>query len=1070
MSKSPAATEPGAPGPAADRAGHEARDPVQLLLRAGELLAASLDHTETLARLLELCVPTFADLGAVHLAEGLGGYRRGCWTAPGSSRCDLDTALAALAAEPDAAGGPLGGLAAGDVLVLAASSATKPEAAHGGNVSAAALRAAGLTSALIAPLWAHGRRLGLLFLGRGAGRPAFDGAGRQLVADLAGRAALAVDRARLFRAAEESRRDAERARQRVAFLARASAALADSLDYRTTLQTVVQLAVPLVADFCGVGIVHADHVLERAAMAHVDPELGRLLDRHVMQLTPSSLDDPHPSAVAIRTGRPVLIDDIPDELLQRVAAGDRESLAVLRRFAPRAVLAVPLEARGRKLGVITLVNGPGRPGFGSDDVTLAEDLARRAAVALDNARLYHDARAAEEEHRRQLEFTEAIIRSIADGIMAYDRRGNLTYLNPVAEQLLGRTADELRDRRGHELCHVADASGRPLPFGECRLLDVLKWGRPIQLDDQWFRRADGTVFPVALSSAPLVRDGEILGAVTVFRDVSERYRTMEALRQSEERLRRALSAARMVTWERDFATGRTVRSDLAPELFGKPAEEVLDDHQDHLRLIHPEDRDWVAARVAEAERAGTGYELEYRVLWPDGMVRWLAGRGRVFRDAEGRPSGMAGTSHDITERKEVQLELERLLIRRKAETEELRRLHQRVQRSLEALLGLHQAGKLLTSIHDPDAAARRLLEIAVRAARLDAAALRMRHGPTGLRLWQRVGSEPVLRAASRRHAACSARQHAVSTAQTVSFEISAPGNPHARLSGWCVPLVVKDSVIGVLEACGQPRGPEEATLEILESIGSQASTAIENARLYLTVADSECELRRLVHRLMVTQEEERRRVAYELHDGAAQTATGLQQLLEAYAHRGPTEPIDADDLALAVTLARRVVREVRGALAGLRPKLVDDFGLARGLAAHLDTLKEDGFQVEYVDRVGPERLAPEVEIALFRVAQEALANVRKHAATDRARLLLDRLDGHVVLEVADDGRGFDPESARQGGGPGERLGVLSMHERVAQVGGTLEVVSQSGQGTRVRARVPAEPYPERARSRQHGDA
>jgi len=207
---------------------------------------------------------------------------------------------------------------------------------------------------------------------------------------------------------------------------------------------------------------------------------------------------------------------------------------------------------------------------------------------------------------------------------------------------------------------------------------------------------------------------------------------------------------------------------------------------------------------------------------------------------------------------------------------------------------------------------------------------------------------------------------------------------------------------------------------------------------------------------MVAQEDERRRLAYEIHDGFAQMAAGLQQLLEAYAHDFPSVSGAAQHrMEVAIGLARRTVSEIRRVLAGLRPTVLDDFGLARGLRAYADGLAAENLTVTFAESVGPERLASDVEMALFRLAQEALTNVRKHANVGRAQLRLDR-DGHqIVLEVEDRGSGFDLTSLKNSDRPGEHLGLLGMHERIAQVKGSLEIRSRRGEGTLVRAVVPA---------------
>lgn len=281
------------------------------------------------------------------------------------------------------------------------------------------------------------------------------------------------------------------------------------------------------------------------------------------------------------------------------------------------------------------------------------------------------------------------------------------------------------------------------------------------------------------------------------------------------------------------------------------------------------------------------------------------------------------------------------------------------------------------------------------------------------------------------------------------------------------PVRIKGEVIGILEALGDPRPADEPTLDILGSIALQAATALENVRLYRDVADSERALRRLVHQLMTAQEDERRRLANDIHDGFAQLAAGVQHVVEAYAHQFPGQSGAARErLDVAIGLARRTVAEIRRMLADLRPSVLEDFGLEQALRAHAAGLAAEGLAVTFTGTVRSLRLPDDVEIALFRVAQEALTNIQKHATVPRADLRLLRNGNQLVLEIRDHGRGFDVATAGASGGPGEHLGLLSMSERIAQVAGTLDITSESGAGTLVRAVVPITRTPERASQRR----
>jgi signal transduction histidine kinase len=235
-----------------------------------------------------------------------------------------------------------------------------------------------------------------------------------------------------------------------------------------------------------------------------------------------------------------------------------------------------------------------------------------------------------------------------------------------------------------------------------------------------------------------------------------------------------------------------------------------------------------------------------------------------------------------------------------------------------------------------------------------------------------------------------------------------------------------------------------------------AASALENAWLYKELNDRERALQNLVKRLLGAQEEERRRVAYEVHDGLAQVAVAAHQNLQAFARRyAPETEQGRRELDRILGQVRTTVSDARRVIANLRPTALDDLGLAAAISLEVERLNEEGYQVDCEEHLGEERLPREMEIALFRVAQEALTNVRKHAGTKWLKIELQRRDTEVYLEVRDFGRGFDPAALQTlGGRPGERVGFAGMRERVGMLGGELEIQSRPEAGTFVAAIIP----------------
>ncbi len=206
-------------------------------------------------------------------------------------------------------------------------------------------------------------------------------------------------------------------------------------------------------------------------------------------------------------------------------------------------------------------------------------------------------------------------------------------------------------------------------------------------------------------------------------------------------------------------------------------------------------------------------------------------------------------------------------------------------------------------------------------------------------------------------------------------------------------------------------------------------------------------------------EEERRHVAYELHDGLAQVTVSVHQHLQAFAgHYRPRSPQARQELERALELAQHSVREARRLIGGLRPTALDDFGLTTALRLQVEALCNDGWTITFEETLDLERLPTTIETTFYSVAQEALTNIRKHAHTTEARISLERQPAQLCMEIQDWGRGFNPEAAlKEEHRPGEHLGLREMRERVELVGGQLRISSQPSSGTLITAEVPLPP-------------
>jgi PAS domain S-box-containing protein len=518
------------------------------------------------------------------------------------------------------------------------------------------------------------------------------------------------------------------------------------------------------------------------------------------------------------------------------------------------------------------------------------------------------------------------------------------------------------------------------------------------------------------------------------REISERRDAEEALLQSEGRYRTVVKQAAEGIFVVDIDTKLILEANIAyRNLLGYTAQDMLGLGLTLYDVV-AHDRKSIDLNLEQIQREGTHFMGERRHRRKDGSLVDVEVSSSVISYGGGK--ALCVIVHDITERK---------------------RSAERLQRSLDALLGLYEAGQILSSSLEREEIGSRLLEIASRVSNLTAAVISIPDEDGQLHIWRSSGLEGLWRQARFAPEAVAARQKVLETGKYQAGRLQQPEDwNESQLVSLNLPLLVRGRLIGVLEAYGPEALMERQYEETLISLANQGASALENARLYAELTERENRLQDLLRKLITAQEEERRKVSYEVHDGLAQTAAGAHQLLQAFARQhSPDSEKGRKDLSRVLQLVQQTVGEARYVIADLRPTALDDFGLAAAVRLQVEKISAQGSKVDYEEALGDERLPPEVETALFRVAQEALTNVHKHAPSARVRITLQRLNDSVRLQVRDWGPGFNPERITDGGGPGERLGLSSMRERMALLGGHLEVHSRPGEGTEVVAEIPS---------------
>jgi two-component system, NarL family, sensor histidine kinase DevS len=396
-------------------------------------------------------------------------------------------------------------------------------------------------------------------------------------------------------------------------------------------------------------------------------------------------------------------------------------------------------------------------------------------------------------------------------------------------------------------------------------------------------------------------------------------------------------------------------------------------------------------------------------------------------------------------------ELVELLANQAAVAIENARLYEAATGWSKQLESLNEVGNALATETDLD----RLLDLIARRLRelLDArlVTVLLPAGAGGLRFAAVAGEggEELLRQTTARTGSKSGRVLERGQSERVDSVLDDPDVDHeatrligARTGLW-VPLLVRGRAIGVLAAhdkCGGDVRFTDADVRIAETFAARAALAVDL---------SERIARDALRRVVEAQELERRRLARELHDETGQALASILLGLKTL-----DEKTDDTTARSAIEELRELVvatlQDVRRLAVELRPSALDDFGLVAAVERLADSFAEQsGITVDFQAAIADDRLPDETETALYRIVQESLTNVVKHAQARRVSILLTGKEGAVKAVVEDDGRGFDPEQASDGG-----FGLVGMRERLALLGGRLEIEAARDGGTTIAAEVP----------------
>jgi PAS domain S-box-containing protein len=526
-------------------------------------------------------------------------------------------------------------------------------------------------------------------------------------------------------------------------------------------------------------------------------------------------------------------------------------------------------------------------------------------------------------------------------------------------------------------------------------------------------RADGTIRHLHSLARPVVDQArdlvEYVGTVV---DVTERLRADEARRDGEARFRQIAETIREVFWVWEVDEDRiSFISPMYEEVFGRSCASLYANPGSFLDVIHPDDRDRVEAAVLRS-RAGTPMDEQYRIVRPDGSMRWVRDRTFPVPEPAGPIKRMVGVAEDITDAQRQLEDIRLAEAARRASEERWRSVFDNsaigivladpsgrfveANRAFQELVGYSdQELKGLTYVditHEGDIpqgadVVQQLLSGTKREVQLEK---RYRHKDGGF-MWVRATGTTIL-------------------------------------------------------------GADQSPRYMLGLVEDVTDRKIAERELDASVS----QLRALAGRLMHAQDDERRRIAQVLHETTAQDLAALKMLLARLNRTAGLRDGDREALVESISLAEHSMSQIRTLSYLLHPPFLDEAGLLSALRWYAAGFAErSGIKVNLELPERFERLPLSTETALFRVIQESLINIHRHAGSDTARIRLQRDDETLLLEIDDRGHGIPSASLEQimGGGGTVGVGIAGMCERIEQLGGRVEI--KSGEhGTTVRARLP----------------
>ncbi|MFO0700855.1 MAG: PAS domain S-box protein [Nitrospira sp.] len=586
----------------------------------------------------------------------------------------------------------------------------------------------------------------------------------------------------------------------------------------------------------------------------------------------------------------------------------------------------------------------------------------------------------------------------------------------------------------------------PDPQERVRLIDRLRSEGAVRNLEVSMRMKDGALRQFIISTDLITLEGKPC-LLTIGNDITERKRAEEALHQSEERWQLAATGTTDGIWDWDVAGHTVFLSARWKQLRGYREEEIGVDETEWSSRIHPEDSSRVMTTVQSYfHKEIPTFHCEYRTRRKDGTYFWISDRGVAVWDAQGRVVRMVGSETDITERKWAEELLRRAhdeLEHRVAErTVELTRMNERLQAEIT------ERKKVETTLREREALTRAFLENSATVAWMKDAEGRHVYlspsferrfgfriedsmGKTDFELWPRKVAEQFRE-----------NDLAVLRQGSVIEVVEEANNPDGGRSWWLSHKFPYQNESGMCYVGG-------LAVEITER--KQAEEALHQKQRELE--QSQAHLQDLASKLLTAQDSERQRIARDLHDDFSQRLTALVLDVASLQRQPPLLP---ELIGKVLEPVREELRQLSNDLHDLayrlHPPLLEHLGLQAAIEDHIQkAIERTGLRIALTVKSFPGSIPLDWSTCLFRVLQESLQNVAKHAKATEVLVKLSGSSKGIGLSVIDNGKGFDTSDQS---GPQKGLGLISMQERLRLMNGFLNVHSLVTDGTKVCAWIP----------------